>query len=177
MDDREGHSILVIPPIDRCAGLQSSPKTGSAGADMVNIRVTAGYIAGALLIISGMLGAKVSLDNANRYGWTYDVEVRIEGDTFIDVLTDTISIRGELIAVTFMVITGILLITSSYTQGSFSFITSKVPVSTNIEFIQNKPEHFDIWYDPNTYSVGVVLDGVGISIPMSMIDKWRETPE
>lgn len=138
---------------------------------MVRPRVLVNYAIGSLLIVIFITGVRMSLSDADRYGWNYTRTIIVGTDIF----TEKVSISGQLYGEAFIFITGVMLIITGLEMSRYGAgHTSHASTSAGIDFIGTKPTHWDIWYDPRGHIVGVVLDGVGITIPLTMIQKWIE---
>jgi len=122
------------------------------------------------LIVIFITAMKMSLNAADKYGWVYNQTVIIGAD----ISTEKVSISLQLFSEIFILMSGVMLITTGLE------VSRQLPAHvhwfgpSNISFAPTKPTHWDISYDPHTHIVGVILDDVGITFPLSMFEKWAE---
>ncbi len=140
---------------------------------MVRTRVAINYIIGAIFLLTFVASLRTTFDDVNRYGWYYNMTITIGADVTVEEVSITTHILGEV----FLLIAGVMLIISGSEMSGNKTIHARSPTSsTSIEFIGDPPKHWDVWYDPRSHTVGVTLDDVGITFPLSMIEKWiKET--
>ena len=136
-------------------------------------RVVISYAIGSILIFVFVTGLRMSLDVADKYGWDYSRTVTMGTDVFVE----EVSIWGQLFAEALILISGVMLIVTGLEVSRYSRTenTHRLYSVTEIGFTGIEPTHWDIWHDPQTHTVGVVLNGVGITFPLAMIEKRSES--
>lgn len=138
---------------------------------MVRMRVAINYAMGAILLLIFVTSLRMSFNDVNRYGWYYNRTITIGADVVVEEVSITANLFGE----AFLLVTGIMLIISGSELSSYSGkYTRSQSNDAGIEFLGDPPKHWDIWYDVRSHTVGVTLDGKGVSFPLTMIEKWIE---
>lgn len=141
---------------------------------MVRPRVVVNYAIGSILIFVFVTGVRMSLNVADKYGWDHSRTITIGTDVFVEEVSTWVQLFAE----AFILVSGIvLIITGLEVSRHYTELSLHPSSAVDIGFIGIEPTHWDIWHDPRTHTVGVLLNGVGITLPLTMIKKWiEETP-
>lgn len=139
---------------------------------MVKLRPLINYVIGFTLIVIFITGVRLSLDTADKYGWNHNRTIIVG----TDILTEEVSVRGQIYSEIFLLMIGISLIITGVEISGSSQHPSHTSITTGIGFTGVESTYWDVYYDPQSRIIGVTLNDMGITLPLAMIEKWIEKP-